>query len=263
MPINTTPIQRNRFVFLITGENGGGKTTFAASFPSPYCIFTESANGPLTPHKWGARDVAKTLKEVNEAIDQFENEKHDFKTLVIDGLNGLSGISVMDVFARNPDKPALAECDGGYGKGQYSAAVATARIARRVQSLTNKFNVVLTAVTSPQDVELPGLPVFQCWQMNLLSHKDCDPNVVFRTDCDYHFHIFGKPTGNIDDRAALGASNMAFHIGTRRTPTYHAKQRTDLPPVIPFDDKQASTFWSEMAKSLANNKPKTEEKIPS
>src|SRR5262245_57101728 len=79
---------------ILYGVEGGGKTSFGASAPRPVFLMTRGETGLQTPIDAGrVPDTPHfpelmSWPEVLAAIDALQNEDHDYRTLVIDTLNG-------------------------------------------------------------------------------------------------------------------------------------------------------------------------------
>ena len=85
----------------ITGPHGVGKTTWACSAPSPIVIQTEDGLGMLeTP----AFPLATTSAEVFESLATLYNEKHDFRTVILDSADWLDNMIQKEVSATHSEK---------------------------------------------------------------------------------------------------------------------------------------------------------------
>lgn len=97
--------------FLVYGESGIGKTSFALTFPNPFFIDIE--NG-LPPHITmpRVRDVTD-MKKVYAGIAWLCNQKHEFKTLVIDSLDRMEPLLQALVASRiQPNAKVPADISG-------------------------------------------------------------------------------------------------------------------------------------------------------
>lgn len=96
---------------LMYGPPGIGKTTFASMFPAPILLRTEDGAAGLDIQTF---DLIKNLKDLSEALHTLRNEKHDFKTLILDSLDWLEPLVWEKVIKDNKIKSIE---DLGYGKG--------------------------------------------------------------------------------------------------------------------------------------------------
>jgi hypothetical protein len=100
---------------LIHGVSGVGKTTFAAESKAPVFLQTEDGLGTINvPHF----PLAHTWDEVLETLVALYQEKHDYRTLVIDSVDWLEPL----IWAKTcrVNKWDSIE-DPGYGKGYIAA----------------------------------------------------------------------------------------------------------------------------------------------
>src|ERR1043165_4227972 len=82
---------------LIYGVPGCGKTTFAASAPSPIFLQTEDGLGALDVPRF---PMIKTLEDIRTALGSLYNEDHDFQTVVLDSADHLENIIVQEIEAK-------------------------------------------------------------------------------------------------------------------------------------------------------------------
>ena len=102
MAISLASLQRSTDVkpprILIYGVSGVGKTTLAASAPSPVFILTEDGLGALdVPHF----SLATSFDDILQAQGALYTEPHEFKTVVVDSLDWLEPLVWKHVCERN------------------------------------------------------------------------------------------------------------------------------------------------------------------
>ena len=71
---------------LVYGQEGTGKSTFAAGAPSPVFVQTEDGLGEIDTAKF---PLAKKFEEVTDALTALRDEPHDFQTVVVDSADWL------------------------------------------------------------------------------------------------------------------------------------------------------------------------------
>lgn len=110
-------VQRGRklkpLALMLHAPHGIGKSTFATEAPNPIYVGNEE-NDEL--------DIARMprIKKWSDFIDQLStllNEKHDYKTLVIDTIDGLEQVAELQILSAKEAKgKSMATAFGGYGK---------------------------------------------------------------------------------------------------------------------------------------------------
>ncbi len=103
MAINLSQLSRptsgKPVVVTLFGEAGTGKTTLAAMFPRPVFIRTEDGTASLDGHPDALLfPVAKTTKDVFDAIEALATQEHDRKTLVFDSVTQYEKIATREDF---------------------------------------------------------------------------------------------------------------------------------------------------------------------
>src|SRR4051812_21196242 len=68
-------------VIMMYAVHGIGKTTFGACAPKPIFLQTEDGLGSIEADTFG---IMKSYSDIMDAIGVLYNEKHDFKTVVLD-----------------------------------------------------------------------------------------------------------------------------------------------------------------------------------
>ena len=102
---------------LVYGQEGTGKSTFAAGARSPVFVQTEDGLGEIDTAKF---PLAKKFEEVTDALTALRDEPHDFQTVVVDSADWLERL-VWDRVCRDFGVRSIEKADGGYGKGYVHA----------------------------------------------------------------------------------------------------------------------------------------------
>jgi len=129
--------------FMISGESGCGKTTFALDFPKPVLIDCENgATRSQYQEKlqksggmyFGKDEGSQSFQEVIKLVKALTTEKHDFKTLIIDSFSYLYMLEA-----------AEAEAKGGseFGRDKKAANIPTRQLMTQLEKID--MNVILIA----------------------------------------------------------------------------------------------------------------------
>lgn len=129
--------------FMISGESGCGKTTFALDFPKP--VLVDCENGATRSQYqeklqksggmyFGKDEGSQSFQEVIKLVKALTTEKHDFKTLIIDSFSYLYMLEA-----------AEAESKGGsdFGRDKKAANVPTRQLMTQLEKID--MNVILIA----------------------------------------------------------------------------------------------------------------------
>lgn len=137
---------------LIVGQDKVGKSTFAASSPSPVGVLTEEGLDNLDVP---AFPLCETYKQVLACISTLIKEEHQYKTLFLDSLDWAEPLVHAHVCQANGwddiEKP-------GYGKGYAAALTEWRRLIRGLEALRAKgMNVIAISHSKLKKVESPLL----------------------------------------------------------------------------------------------------------
>jgi hypothetical protein len=122
-------------LMVVSGQGKIGKTTFAASAPSPIGILTEDGASAVDAV---AFPLCRTYEDVQACVDALLNEEHEFQTVFIDSLDWLEPMIHAYVCGKN--KWASIEA-AGYGKGYIAAADEWRQMLLRLTELRDKRNM--------------------------------------------------------------------------------------------------------------------------
>jgi hypothetical protein len=145
-------------IITICGDAGTGKTSLAATFPDP--IFIRAEDGMHSIPVGSRPDAFPLVKSEDELWTQLIallNEKHDYKTLVIDSVSALEPLFTEAILAQDGRAKTLSTALGGYGAG-YAALAAKHRRVRRAAGLLNERKDMAIIFISHADLETMRLP---------------------------------------------------------------------------------------------------------
>jgi hypothetical protein len=143
-PENQGPViikgKRMRPIFCyIYGPEGVGKSTFASGAPSPHFLPTERGLDQLDVSRFTQPD---SYGEFLEQLDFLESQKHQFKTFVIDTVDGLEYLIWKQVCQESSPKVQSIE-QIPYGAGYSKAKTIWRELIDRLVTISERYNVVL------------------------------------------------------------------------------------------------------------------------
>ena len=227
---------------MLYGVEGIGKSTFAAYSPKPIFILTEDGLGSLPVQHF---PLAKTVGSVMSAITTLYEEKHDYKTVVLDSLDWLEAMIWQEMEAKHDAK------DLAYGKGASIAADKWRTIVTAFDALRTKhgITVILIAHTTIKRFDSPETEPYDRYQPKLQERsgsliREWADAVLF---ANYKTIVKQSDVG-FNKTVSRGVSSGERMLFTSERPAYMAKNRYSLPECIPLD-------WDAFAEAI---KPKKE-----
>tara|TARA_R110002126_G_scaffold37059_1_gene112253 strand:+ start:144 stop:872 length:729 start_codon:yes stop_codon:yes gene_type:complete len=240
MSFNLKSIQKNEALLapriMLYGVEGIGKSTFGAGAPDPIFILTEDGLGSLKVDHF---PIAKAVDDVMSAIEALHAEKHDFATVVVDSLDWLENIIWREVESKYDAK------DLAYGKAAIITADRWREILNGLDALRRDRNmaVILIAHSTIKRFDSPEVEPYDRYQPKLQERS----GAVIREWADAVLFANYKTVVKKDDVGFNKTSNRGISTGerllyTNERPAYMAKNRYNLPDVIPmtWDDFEAN-----------------------
>ncbi len=163
------PIDR-AIIATITGDSGIGKTSLAATFPKP--VFIRGEDGMQSIPESNRPDAFPLISDVKQLWEQLGaliNEKHDFKTVVIDSVTVLERLFTQYVVENDPKQPkSINQALGGYGAGLSAVGAMHQRVRKAAGLLCDKgINVIFIAHADTTTIELPDESPYTRYDLRL------------------------------------------------------------------------------------------------
>jgi hypothetical protein len=234
----------------VHGDEGVGKTTFAAGAPDPVFIDAEQGSMNLDVVRFQfddqGRTMPRTFEEFLEAVRAVERETHPYKTLVVDTLDAIEALIWQHICARDGKENITAY---GYGKGENYVALDEWRklIAALERVRARGVNVLTLSHTITKRFDDPEGDGYD--RRILKLHEKAGGLVKERADAVLYAKFEVVKTKSKDDRKKVRAvMTDARFLCTKRTGSYDAKNRYDLPDELPLD-------WTELDAAIRAHKP--------
>ena len=225
---------------LVYGVQGIGKTTLAASAPSPVVIQTEDGLGVLDVTHF---PLAKSYGDVMEALTSLATEDHNFKTLVVDSLDWMEPLVWKHTCEINKWDTIEAP---GYGKGYVSALESWSDYLDAINYLRNERGMIIiqTAHSNVKRYDDPTSEPYDRYHVKmhkgaaakLLEHSDMVLFANYRVSTTKSDSGFGSKK----TRAVGTGERLLF---TEERPAFIAKNRYSMPPEIPLS-------WDALAETI-------------
>lgn len=216
---------------VLYGTSGIGKTTFAASCPSPVFLCVEDGLGQLEVDHF---PIVTSFEELMGNLSQLLKEEHQYQTVVIDSLDWLEHL-IWQRVAQDHQKSSIEEI--GYAKGyifaldhwgKFLAGLDALREQRQMMpvcishALVKKFN---SPITDPYDRY--QLKLHEKAEALIREWADL---VLFAT-----YKVTVRPADDKKKTPARGVGGTERALYTTERPGWLAKNRYNLPPELPFD----------------------------
>lgn len=236
---------------MIHAPDGVGKTSFAASAPSPIFIVSEKGTESFDVARF---PLASRFDDLTSAIKELATQPHDFKTVAIDSLDWFEPLLYRDICADSNVK-SIEKAAGGYGKGYVEATRIWGLIKDQLEELRTKrgMNVILIAHSQIVTFMEPATG-FSYQRYELKLHKSAA--AMWREWCDVvlfaNYELFtsneGKHTRTVSDGARI--------MYTERRPGWDAKNRFGLPLKLDLS-------WDTLTEALDSANPESMEAVQS
>lgn len=217
---------------VLYGVHGIGKSTFAASAPSPVFIPTEEG---LDAVDAVAFPLCTSFEDIMGSISSLAEEDHDFGTVVIDSADWAEQLVHKKVATDNN----VATIDAiGYGRGYKAAVDYWKQILEGLDYLRNEKNmqVILLAHSQVKRFDDPLTDPYDRYQLDL-HHGSAS---VVSEWCDILMFANQQYTTVKSDvgfnqkvTRAVGTGSRVLY--TQERPGWSAKSRWSLPDTLPLD----------------------------
>jgi hypothetical protein len=239
---------------VIYGPEGTGKTSLGCAAPKPIFVMTLGETGLTTLIDAGRVPETAHFPEISDwpgllaAIEALRNERHEFRTLIIDGLNGAERLCHDHVCRRDFGGHWGREGFTAYMTG-YEASLADWRVLLsaldRLRAVRHMAILALchSRVAPFKNPEGPDYDRFtpdlhpKTWG---LTHKWADYVLFLNFETYVEAGRSPRPKGK-------GGSRRVLH--TERTAAFDAKNRHGLPPRIDCGESAAEA-WANLTAAM-------------
>lgn len=237
MAFSLADIQRNTQGpprIIVYGVPGIGKTTLAASMPSPIFLPIEDGLGQLDVPTF---PKPTSFEDVMSAVAALTAGGHEFQTVVIDSLDALEPM-VWEKVCRDAGKKSIE--DFGYGKGYVAAAAEWRKLRDALDALRDSgVMVCVIAHSIVAHVEPPDNDPYDRYQMRL--HKTAEAIWCDWADAVlFANYVVRTVTTSGDKKRGVGKGERLIHANER--PAYRAKNRYRMPDELPMEWAALSAF---------------------
>lgn len=225
--------KEKKMLGLIYGVDGVGKSSLGAQFPNPLFIGPENGTSYLDVARFeDINDWSSFIKAVDDVIKNID--ALEYKTIVIDSLDWVEPL-IHQFICKKYKVDNLAHAAKGFGAGFKEAFDMQVELKNKLKVINQKKHVLLIAhsqVTQFND-PLTELP-YDRYELKLHQSASVSPRAMWREFVDFIFFINSDVFTSGDGKEAR-ASDSGIYLHTKRTPSYDAKRRVEMPDKIKFE----------------------------
>ncbi len=228
---------------LIYGTEGIGKSTTAAQAPNPIFIPTEDG---LDQIDCASFPLARTIGDVDAALQSLIQDDHAFETVIIDSCDWLERL-IFDALCEQYGVPNIEKVDGGYARGYTHALTAWRRVLSSLDTLRNQRGmcVILLAHAKVEKFEDPEHTAYDRYSPRLHKHATAlitewadavlfaTRKIITRTE-DTGFNRTRTLAAGLGRDSSGGGGGGERVLRTVGSPACVAKNRFDLPAELPL-----------------------------
>lgn len=242
-PLNNKKVM-NPLKILVYGDNGVGKSCFAAKAKNPIFLDLEGNIEHLPEVDIPAdavfhKERIRSFKELEQTLQLLLNQEHEFKTLVIDSLDTLYSLCMKKIKLPSGERP--------YGGDHRLCAQEFSALCWTLDALREKkkMSVVLLAHAKIKTVDNPFVNVYDRWETTLNES-------IFRILMDWVSGVFfavkevAFKKDEHDKERIMPHNQTSRWLYTSGNAAYFAKNTYSLPERIAMD-------WDSMTRLILKN----------
>lgn len=228
---------------MVYGAEGVGKSTLGAKSDSPIFISPEGGTDQLTDiHGAPIKSLAdvNTWDDLINSLNALLNEKHDFKTLVLDSADWIEKLAHQKIIGESGKD--IIRANGGYGAGYRQSENMHKHLIELLASLREKknMNIVIIAHTHVRPVKDPEM-LEQYDSFEIKCHEFVSS--LYREWVDGLFFVrFNTFLKTDESGKAKALTDGARTLYTVKKPAFQAKNRYGMPESIEFNLDAWSTI---------------------
>jgi len=220
---------------MVYGPEGVGKSTLGAKSDSPIFISPEGGTDQLTDAQGSpVKSIAdvNTWDDVISSLNSLMNEKHEFKTLVLDSADWIEKLAHQKIIGESGKD--IIRANGGYGAGYRQSENMHKHLIELLAQLREKknMNIVIIAHTHVRPVKDPEMLEqydsfeIKCHEFVSSLYREWVDGLFF-----VRFNTFLKTDESGKSKALTDGSRTLYTV---KKPAFQAKNRYGMPESIEF-----------------------------
>lgn len=239
----TTGIVEHKFMGLVYGPAGLGKTTLASNSDRAIFIPVEAGTNNLDVARF---PKPKSWNEIVGMVTELITSDHNYKTVVIDSIDAAEALLFRHICDQYKSK-SMELAAGGYGKAYAEAASAWDSILDLLDRLRNEKDMHVILIAHSQIVKFQdphSQEAYDRYEMKL--HRKSADRIREHVDIIL-FATWEVHVSNKDDKVKAYSDGVRVAY-TERRPAWDAKNRYGLPLKIDLS-------WAALMEAMAKSKP--------
>ena len=233
---------------LIYGLDGIGKSTWAASAPSPIFTQTEDRLSHIACDRF---PLCETFEQAIDNLSSLYEEDHDYCTHVTDSVDWLEKLIHKSLCEEFGEKVISSNAKGSgfsYGRGYVLAEEKFRTYLAGLEALRSKkrMQIILIAHTQVKRFEDPMRDSYDQYRPNL--HERICQTLLQWVDCAFFANFDVLVKSEKDDygkekKKGIGRGDRILY--TEERPAYEAKNSYDMPPQMPLEYSAFEAAYNE------------------
>lgn len=219
-------------IIILYGDGGLGKDTWASHAPAPFFVDVEGGTGNLDVSR---SPKPRTYDEALSYIDALLMEKHDYKTLVLSGLDALEALLFQKIVAEDTKGAKnMVQAAGGYGGGYKVAMEYWVQLQAKLTQVRDKgLQIIIILHPLIYTYNDPMMPTGYD-RIRLKLHEGSKESAC-KLWFDYADAVFYAKKKVSSPEAARALEDGRHYIYTQGRAAFDAKSRFQLPFEIELD----------------------------
>ena len=239
-------------VSLLYGVDGVGKTSLAAEWPGPILYLPTEGERPPSDVELTTPGTVESFHGLLDIFGELLDSEHDFKTVIVDSLDGLEPL----VWGATCQRLGVDTIEApGYGRGYIEADAEWKDYLGGVSALS-RAGIYVVQLAHPEIARFDSPTTDPYSRYTIKLHKRANALVREQADIvafmNYRVSLKEKEVGfNKKVSHAEGGNERLVHFNEKAG--FSAKNRYSMPDSVPYRKGQGFAEWAKYLPNAAND----------